>query len=737
MKRIQDWLIAALFIVLSFNAAAASATNYYVNSSCATSGNGLAPGCTGTNRAKKTISEGLALATVTDDEVHVAVGTYSGVGNTEIDFIRNVKLICDGPFGSCIVDGGGDTWAFDFDHADSHPDVDRRAELRGFKITNCDASVGAAIRISQTQPTIRNCWLTGNHAGSGGAISMIKLANPLIENCLIVDNSASEGGAIYANQIDGSLVQAEIKNCIIGRAGEPNTASAGGGALWLLGPGTITISNTRIEANTSGSKGAGIRLIGPSAQVRLANCVLAKNIVSSGNDDGGAIAILGGTNDGARARVRLMNCLVVANSARYGGGIFVGTGGQDQQYSQLEFVNSTFYGNTASATNGGHELYFAPNADTQATTSVVHNAIVWKTASTGKSVERIQGKLTIEESDVKDLSSLSGTGITLSDNIDGDPLFIDPDGTDNVLGNRDDNFRIKNSPTASPCKDNGDQTLRLEDFADLDGDSNTAELTPLDLDLYNRYLGAEVDMGSYEMDTCTTNADCGDDSNLCNGLEKCDQAHCVIDIDDCNLNGIDDFCDIVDGPSEDCDADGIPDDEVCEEGEQLAVLTLSVPEHEKSLWRDQKNIMRLTFACDAETPGSGDVLIQEMQSSGAFGSDLGSGFTFTVESGNVLKITENASTLAHRTWYAVRNTGDWAGVANFEVQYLVQRGDANNDKFVTSQDVSVIYGSPEGSVADDSRYDINGDGTRNYDDVVLANSYFSGFVAEPSGHEPP
>jgi hypothetical protein len=126
--------------------------------------------------------------------------------------------------------------------------------------------------------------------------------------------------------------------------------------------------------------------------------------------------------------------------------------------------------------------------------SGARNATIWKTAGTGKSVERVLGNLTIEESDVSDLSSLS-TSITLSDNISGDPLFIDFNGADNILGNEDDNFRIE---SASPCKDNGDQTLRLEDYGDLNNDLNFTEATPRDLDLNERVIGSEIDMGTYE-----------------------------------------------------------------------------------------------------------------------------------------------------------------------------------------------------------------------------------------------
>jgi hypothetical protein len=122
-----------------------------------------------------------------------------------------------------------------------------------------------------------------------------------------------------------------------------------------------------------------------------------------------------------------------------------------------------------------------------------------------------------------------------------------------------------------------------------------------------------------------------------------------------------------------------------------------------------------------------------------FASDLSSGFTFTVEGGNVLRIRENASSLVHRKWYALRNTGAWIGVAPFEVQYVLQVGDANDDGRVLSSDLALINtGVPTDPAADNDRRDINGDGRILFNDMAVANAKIpSDTVPEPTGHEPP
>jgi len=171
------------------------------------------------------------------------------------------------------------------------------------------------------------------------------------------------------------------------------------------------------------------------------------------------------------------------------------------------------------------------------------------------------------------------------------------------------------------------------------------------------------------------------------------------------------------------------------------VMTQSVPASGQSLWRNQKNITRLTFDWDLSTPPAGAVMIQEMIAGGTYGEDLSAGFTFTIENNGqgqprVLKVRETGTTLQHRKWYAVRNTGAWTGVAPFTVQYVVQVGDANNDGRVLNTDFGVINAViPIFSAADDDRRDINGDGRVLNTDFGVTNSKIPSFtVAKPEGH---
>ncbi len=168
-----------------------------------------------------------------------------------------------------------------------------------------------------------------------------------------------------------------------------------------------------------------------------------------------------------------------------------------------------------------------------------------------------------------------------------------------------------------------------------------------------------------------------------------------------------------------------------------ASLVSADPLDQKSLWRSAKNIIRLQMSgAIADPTAPGEVKIQELLDGGLFGADLSAGFSMTVEPGNILKIRDNAANLAHRTWYAVRveNDCDWDGVSAFEVQYVVQVGDADGNRFVTPVDVGQVNASPVGAVADNSRFDIDGNGFRTAGDVGTANAGQGALPPKPAGH---
>lgn len=172
-----------------------------------------------------------------------------------------------------------------------------------------------------------------------------------------------------------------------------------------------------------------------------------------------------------------------------------------------------------------------------------------------------------------------------------------------------------------------------------------------------------------------------------------------------------------------------------------------------SLWRSAGNFILLDFDADITLPGAGQIEINQLNAAGAFGPNLNSGaaFTFTLENNNRrLRIVDaGTSDLVHRNWYAIRNTGAWAGVEPFSVKLVVQVGDVSNDGRVLAADVSSINTcipcanvnggcTAVGCVEPFVRREMNGDNRILAVDVSIANASIpSANVNIPAGHTCP
>jgi hypothetical protein len=89
----------------------------------------------------------------------------------------------------------------------------------------------------------------------------------------------------------------------------------------------------------------------------------------------------------------------------------------------------------------------------------------------------------------------AGNVVTGSNSIVADPLFVDADGPDGLPGTADDDLRLA---PGSPAIDAASNAALPADAADLDGDQDTAEPTPLDASALARIVGSAVDIGAYE-----------------------------------------------------------------------------------------------------------------------------------------------------------------------------------------------------------------------------------------------
>lgn len=324
--------------------------------------------------------------------------------------------------------------------------TDATARLDGFTLSGGNANGaypdgdGGGLFVVDGGPTIVSCTFIANSASGTGGGAFNRNANPLYDQCTFSQNTAGAGGGGLTNWTSS----ATLKNCtFLG-----NSAPYGGGS-YNEGSGTQFYANCRFLANfATGQSGGG--LYNSGASPTLVSCLFSGN---QANWYGAAVVAFGTGSQ----NTKLVNCTISRNTATiYGGGLAI-----DQSGPVL--TNVVLWGNTDS---GG----------------TTQDAQITRFGGASVSINRsiVQGWN----------NTLGGTG-----NNGSNPLFIDDNGADNLVGTLDDNLRLQ---AGSPALDSGDTAALPADTADLDADTNLVEPTPLDLDNHPRVLNTTVDRGAYE-----------------------------------------------------------------------------------------------------------------------------------------------------------------------------------------------------------------------------------------------
>ena len=148
----------------------------------------------------------------------------------------------------------------------------------------------------------------------------------------------------------------------------------------------------------------------------------------------------------------------------------------------VSIVNCSFAGNRSPA--GGALDLSDYSVDT---TAVVANSVFWANAPEAFSLSG--PTLAILHSCTQEPALGIGNQALSSD------PFLDADGADDIPGTADDDLHLV---PGSSCIDAGNVGLLGADPFDLDGDGDTAERLPLDLDGDARVVSGQVDVGAYE-----------------------------------------------------------------------------------------------------------------------------------------------------------------------------------------------------------------------------------------------
>lgn len=326
---------------------------------------------------------------------------------------------------------------------------------------------GGALYAVDSSPEIYDSTFSGNVAGeffpdgsvsvagSGGAIVFSGVTNARIEGSTFTDNQASDSGGALSNYVSGTIL---FDNTFTN-----NFAYLYGGAIDTAGSPTW-MGNNLFSGNHTNSMGGALCISGTATDI-ITNSIFTGNYAGQG----GAIAIRGDNAAPFFYNIDVVNNSVSGANPRGSGLILIGDVSEDTVHPTV--VNSILYDNT-----GADDLRV------------------------------FEGTIDVSYS-VVEIRSLGTNGhfINEAGMITADPLFIDRDGVDNVLGTADDDFRI---PSNSPAVDAG--IAADTDIADIDDDGNTTEQYPLQMgtgprvaDLANAPISAPstvstIDVGAYE-----------------------------------------------------------------------------------------------------------------------------------------------------------------------------------------------------------------------------------------------
>jgi len=343
-------------------------------------------------------------------------------------------------------------------------------------ITNCTFSANSATKDGggmynyQSSPTITNCTISSNMAPYGAGIYNYDSSSLTITNCTFTGNSADVSGGGICNDDNSSPI---ITGCTF----SGNNAGWGSG-IKNNNSSSPTITDCSFTENIAVNRGGGIYNELDSSP-SIDSCILSDNsaqwgagiynyqnsspkIINCSFSGNSADVSGGGMYNNDESSPTIAGCIFLENSALGGGGIF-------NDNSSPTITNCTFSAN--SATKEGGAMY---NVDKSLPT--ITNCILWgDTATDGPEVYDDEYSFSmVTYCDVQG-------AYQVHDNINTDPLFVDPENGD---------FHLQET---SPCIDMGNNTAPGIPTTDVDADPRIYD--------GNADGTATVDIGSDEYTT--------------------------------------------------------------------------------------------------------------------------------------------------------------------------------------------------------------------------------------------
>ncbi len=343
---------------------------------------------------------------------------------------------------------------------------------------------GAILATDESTLTVTDCSFSRNSSYVAGAIGIEGGSTAVVSGSTFTENSANYSGAVHINNAHAQFSDSVFES---NQAGE-ESGDGYGGAMNISDDASVVILDCSFTSNTAGFGGGAIVSFG--GMVSAARCRFIENEAWYG----GGVWSDGGYSSYA-------NCRLHGNIAQYGGGGVHASGGGDHA-----FHNSIFTGNSAPEGWGGAIFNFsgahvtidhctiAGNAaptglgggiHSDGNTSLLTHSIVWSNNAFNGYDESAQiaafgdPEYILTYNNVQNWSgAFGGTA-----NFGLDPMFVDLDGADNIIGTADDDIHLLPD---SPCIEAGDPLYQPPIIASTDIDGEP------------RIMACRVDIGADE-----------------------------------------------------------------------------------------------------------------------------------------------------------------------------------------------------------------------------------------------
>lgn len=396
---------------------------------------------------------------------NVTVESSTFTDNTAAAFAGAIRTRSNGANGPIIVS-----------ISDSLFDGNSALNGNGGALDHSGVNSGVNASIVMTDAVFGNNTCTGQ----GGAAFITQATNVSVTRCEFLDNiadgtvSADTGGLIVSG-----VTEANVRDCLF----ERNTCPGSGGALRFSNSGGNVFASRFVE--NLASAGGALQVVGADSEVRVFNSeFIGNSALNAGPENGAGGALL--VNSGF-AEVFVFNSLFANNDAITGGAIAADIQGK-------AFVENATFSNNTAETSGGAVRRLSSDADT-----VLNNCIVWGNFPMDSQIWIAGGGL-----DEVNFSIVEGGYDTEPgrNNIDADPLFVDPTGGDYAL------------MPGSPAIDAGSSILyTAQTLSDLAGNPRGQD-DPTTPDTGETLIGAVIDMGAFEfVGEATTPSGCPGDAD--------------------------------------------------------------------------------------------------------------------------------------------------------------------------------------------------------------------------------